>query len=518
MNILKKSVLSLVLILLGLASKAQQDSSVKKYPSLLWEITGNGMEKPSYLFGTMHVSAKMAFYLSDSFFSALRSVDVVGLESRPDEWLPNLVAMGLLNPYSIGQGYNYTRTPSSFTDPTFQLSKGSMEEVKMAIAQDNQLINALLYRTNAGMQDFQERTYLDLFIFQTGMKLNKELLSLEDYATSLTLVTKAGIEPGGYSEDSDDFEPKTKENNRYYRGYSNNWELIEDAYRRGDLDILDSLDITTSSPHERKYMLLDRNENIVQRADSVMKARSLFIAVGAAHLPGEGGVIELLRSLGYTVRPVMQKGRDEKSRKKYDEILVSHPIKSFVSSDSMFRADFPGIATELPYINGSGVILFPDMVNGSYYIVTRTTYHRALWNESPEYVLERIDSFLYEYVPGDIISKDKIMVSGYPGFDIMNKTRSGDYQRSRIMVLPDEIILIKLAGKGKHARSKQVSGFFNSIKLQPHASVWQQIPVENAHLSFEFPGKPSRNFILNKQEGTQERKEFILSGSEKENV
>ncbi len=518
MNILKKSVLALVLILVGFASNAQQDSSVKKYPSLLWEITGNGMEKPSYLFGTMHVSAKMAFYLSDSFFSALKSVDVVGLESRPDEWLPNLVAMGLLNPYSLGQGYNYTRAPNSFNDPTFQLSKGSMEDVRMAIAQDNQLINALLYRTNAGMQDFQERTYLDLFIFQTGMKLNKELLSLEDYAESLTSVTMAGLDIGGYSEDSDDFEPKTSDNTRFYRGYTDDWEIMEDAYRRGDLDILDSLDIATSTPHERKYMLLDRNESIVQRADSVMKKRSLFIAVGAAHLPGEGGIIELLRSLGYTVRPVMQKGRDEKSRKKYDEILVSHPVKTFVSSDSMFRADFPGTATEIPYIDGSAVILLPDMVNGSYYIVTRTAYHRSLWNESPEYVLERIDSFLYEYVPGDIISNDKIMVSGYPGFDIMNKTRSGDLQRSRIIILPDEIILVKLAGKGKHAKSKQVSSFFNSIKLKAPAQVWQQVPVENAHLSFEFPGKPSLNFLKNNQEGSQERKEFILSGSEKENV
>lgn len=518
MKILKKTILSLFLFLFFVLSHAQQDSSVKKYPSLLWEITGNGMEKPSYLFGTMHVSAKMAFYLSDSFFNALKSVDVIGLESRPDEWLPNLVELGLMNPYSLGQGAQYRRNQNNFSDPSFVLSKGSMDEVKMGIAQNNQLINSLLYRTNAGMQDFQERTYLDLFIFQTGMKLNKELLSLEDYATSLTLVTKAGMEVSANAEDSDEFEPASTTNSRYYGAYSNNWEILEDAYRRGDLDILDSLDKATSTPHERKYMLLDRNQNIVQRADSVMKNKSLFIAVGAAHLPGEGGIVELLRSLGYTVRPVMQKGRDEKSRKKYDEILITHPVKSFVSSDSMFRADFPGTATELPYIDGSGVILLPDMVNGSYYIVTRSAYHRSLWNESPEYVLERIDSFLYEYVPGDIISKDEINVSGYPGFDIINKTRSGDYQRSRIMVLPDEIILIKLAGKGKHAKSKQVNNFFKSIQFRPQTQEWQQIPVENAHLSFEFPGKPSRNFLPNSQEGSEGRKEFILSGSKQENV
>ena len=39
---------------------------------LLWEITGNGLTKPSYLYGTMHLTNKVAFNLSDSFFNALQ--------------------------------------------------------------------------------------------------------------------------------------------------------------------------------------------------------------------------------------------------------------------------------------------------------------------------------------------------------------------------------------------------------------------------------------------------------------
>ncbi len=58
----------------------------KKYPSLLWEITGNGLKKPSYLFGTMHVSSKMAFHLADSFYLGIRNADVVALETNPESW------------------------------------------------------------------------------------------------------------------------------------------------------------------------------------------------------------------------------------------------------------------------------------------------------------------------------------------------------------------------------------------------------------------------------------------------
>src|SRR5438067_3038977 len=58
----------------------------KNYPSLLWEITGNGLAKPSYLFGTMHVSNKMAFHLSDSFYLGIKHADVLALETNPGNW------------------------------------------------------------------------------------------------------------------------------------------------------------------------------------------------------------------------------------------------------------------------------------------------------------------------------------------------------------------------------------------------------------------------------------------------
>src|SRR5215208_3609980 len=58
----------------------------KNYPSLLWEISGNGMSRPSYLFGTMHVSSKMVFHLSDSFYLGIKNADVVALETDMGSW------------------------------------------------------------------------------------------------------------------------------------------------------------------------------------------------------------------------------------------------------------------------------------------------------------------------------------------------------------------------------------------------------------------------------------------------
>src|SRR5204862_7335790 len=67
-------------------ANTQKSQAVKKYPSLLWEITGNGLTKASYLFGTMHVSDKLVFHLGDSFYNAIKSAEVVALETNPETW------------------------------------------------------------------------------------------------------------------------------------------------------------------------------------------------------------------------------------------------------------------------------------------------------------------------------------------------------------------------------------------------------------------------------------------------
>ncbi len=88
-SLFKPSVFVLLLVFPFLYLSAGQNPG-KKYPALLWEITGNGLKKPSYLFGTMHVSNKMVFHLSDSFYMGIKNSDVVALELDPQLWQDQL--------------------------------------------------------------------------------------------------------------------------------------------------------------------------------------------------------------------------------------------------------------------------------------------------------------------------------------------------------------------------------------------------------------------------------------------
>ena len=43
------------------------------------------------------------------------------------------------------------------------------------------MVNSLLYRSYKAKEDFEEDTFLDLYIFQTGKKLGKKATGVENY-------------------------------------------------------------------------------------------------------------------------------------------------------------------------------------------------------------------------------------------------------------------------------------------------------------------------------------------------
>jgi hypothetical protein len=83
------------------------------------------------------------------------------------------------------------------------------------------------------------------------------------------------------------------------------------AYKEQDLDKLGEM-ITKSESGMMEYqdlLLNNRNRNWVEKLKKIMPDHAVVVAVGAGHLPGEKGVISLLRKAGYTVTPVENKVR-----------------------------------------------------------------------------------------------------------------------------------------------------------------------------------------------------------------
>ena len=181
-------VLAVIIFVISSFAAFSQKNTSKKYPSLFWEITGNGLKKPSYLFGTMHVSSKMAFHLSDSFYYGIRNVETVALELNPDIWQSQMVRMDQMKQnfanFSQSDGGNY------LNENSFRINKYE-DELKAALNSEPTVVNSLLYRTYKTREDFEEDTFLDLYIFQTGKKLGKKATGVEDYYETEKVIMEA---------------------------------------------------------------------------------------------------------------------------------------------------------------------------------------------------------------------------------------------------------------------------------------------------------------------------------------
>ena len=87
-------------------------------------------------------------------------------------------------------------------------------------------------------------------------------------------------------------------------------EQLVEAFFKQDLvgvkAVMDEKEQTKcdSTPEEEDALIYNRNANWAKLMPRIMADKATFFAVGAGHLPGEKGVLQLLQSAGYTVEGV----------------------------------------------------------------------------------------------------------------------------------------------------------------------------------------------------------------------
>ncbi|WP_149273982.1 TraB/GumN family protein [Pareuzebyella sediminis] len=442
--------------------------SAQEAKSLLWEISGNGLVETSYLYGTMHVSKKIAFRLDDVFYEALDQCDIVALESDPNHWLEN---MDLMN--NNFHGYNDGFETKGFYSRSFHIENPRKQVLGAYLAFDDRLINNILYRTNEISQNFEEETYLDMFIYQAGKKFDKPIVALEDLEESANLVARASMNA---------MKPKPDEWLQKKMQQQGPMLLLQNAYRERNIALLDSIDRAMYTKHYIKYMLHIRNANMVARLDSIMQEGKVFAGIGAAHLPGNNGVIDLLRKKGYTLKPLVSKAsaKGKQLKKKFEDKIRENQYTPFGPEDNAFSLN---LTNKLYPVSERGTTTYisPDLANGSYVMVHRIPTHSFLKNNI-SYGIEDIDDLLFENIPGKILEKKTVKKDGFVGIDIKNQLKNRDHQRYQIFKTPLELIIFKMGGEGDYV-SRVSDTIFNSLRFRK--DIGKKIKISSDFKDFE---------------------------------
>ena len=386
----------------------------------------------------------------------------------------------------LKQNYaNFTRTAGGdyLTENSFRIGKYE-DELKQAMSTEPTVVNSLLYRSYKSREDFEEDTFLDLYIFQTGKKLGKRATGAENYFETEKLIMEAYMDMA--------LEKKKKSIDTDGESNEDIVNKIQDAYRKGDLDLMDSLDrMMERSDAFREKFLYKRNEIQANSIDTIIQKSSLFVGVGAAHLAGDRGVIELLRKKGYHLRPIQMLDRDASQKESIDKMKVPVEFATRQSDDGFYSVSMPGPLFKLGDDNQElDRRQYSDMSNGAYYLVTRVSTHAAFLGQDQQTVLKKVDSILYENIPGKILSKKNINRNGYPGYDISNRTRRGDLQRYNIFVMPFEVLIFKMSGNENYVDGSEAEQFFSSIQIKQINAGPALFQPAQGGFSIKFPQAP----------------------------
>ena len=268
--------------------------SQKEYKSLFWKIYGNNLKDTSYLYGTMHTQDERVFQFKNGVIDAFNSSNIYAMELNVDsinqaDLLKELIMDSSFSLKNLLSTIDYTLVDKYFKD---QMGMSLFFFDKISPIYTSQLIAM----KNLGNQ---QKDALDLFFHKKAKKQGKKIIGLEKMIEQINAINSIP-----YKTQAQELVNAV---NKAKISPQNEIENLIGFYIQGDLDTLLAITIQNDSINIeynniiKDVFILKRNLNMAERCEKYLKENSTFIAIGAAHLPGENGVIELLRKKGYKV-------------------------------------------------------------------------------------------------------------------------------------------------------------------------------------------------------------------------
>ncbi len=262
--------------------------------SLLWEISGNGLKKPSYVFGTIHLICRPDYIWSEKMTRAFDATDKICLEMDLDDMDVMMeVSAGLMD--KTGKKLSSYFSKSDYARLKAYMKDSAGMDISMLEMMKPVALQTMMVTKSTSCDD--AASYEDS-LMKTAKSQGKELLGLESAKEQLDALESIPVDTviAGIMD-----VVNGKENGEGEAEYR---KLVA-AYRDQDISFMQKLIVESEGlGGNAKTLVDDRNKKWIPLMGNMMKSNSVFFAVGAGHLAGKNGVISLLRAGGYTVKAV----------------------------------------------------------------------------------------------------------------------------------------------------------------------------------------------------------------------
>ena len=277
--------ISLLLVISGWFAHARQESK-----SLLWKVEGHNIQT-SYLFGTIHLLPQDDFAIKEKVSNAFNASEQIVLELDMDD--PTL-QMKMMQHAPMKEGITLDQV---FSEEEYTaVSNALKEQTGMGLENMNTMkpiviTSMLIGKLIEGTPASYEMTFV-----QMARERELEILGLETVADQMAVFDRIP-----YQEQAKDVMEMINHEEEMRKEFS---EMII-AYNNEDIDQLyDIIDEYTDTETEMEELVVKRNKSWIPLIGELAQEKTTFFGVGAAHLGGDQGVINLLKEAGYTVTPI----------------------------------------------------------------------------------------------------------------------------------------------------------------------------------------------------------------------
>lgn len=267
--------------------------------SLLWKISGNGLEQSSYLFGTIHMIGKEDYFFNDTMQASFKETQQVAFEIDMEEMSDFSTLMPLMMKAFMANG---TTLRDLVTEDDYELVQDHFNKIGLPMMLLDRIKPMFLSAMTSGDMlnsggGMDSVVSYEMELMKMAKEQEKKIFGLETAEFQMSMFdsipykaqAKMLVESIKSGEEGDDQFAEMVDLYKNQDIYGMQTMLKEDEEGVGDFEDL---------------LLAGRNRNWIPVMMEMMTEKPTFFAVGAGHLGGTVGVIALLREKGYIVVPI----------------------------------------------------------------------------------------------------------------------------------------------------------------------------------------------------------------------